>query len=615
MAEPVAPPARARAGRARTTTYILLALTLFGVFVFAASGVAVWYAASYEDSGEVTSGSFLRLELSGPLREAPVPGAILADPADRAPLVTEYAAAIRKAADDERIDGLLIEIDSASGGLASWQELRTAVLAFREAGKPCVAFGESFFTNYDYYLASACDTVVMSPAGANLVAGLSLELTYYKGTLEKLGVVPEFEHVGDFKSAIEAYEREEPSDEARIAFESILDSMFEQLVQGIADGRGMDPEAVRAAVDTPAMAPQGAKDAGLVDHLAFPDQVWASAYRFNEDGWADLLSDPETRSVEETSDHYTPAKEYVKEIRAKDNDYDDRIAVVHAKGTILSGDGDSGLFGDNNLTDGKFRRWMADARTNDDVKAVVVRVDSRGGSGLASSMMWREVARTKMAGKPVVVSFADYAASGGYYMSANADWIVSQPGTLTGSIGVFGGKFALAGAYEKIGMTTTTVKRGDMADLLSFSEPFSDEGREVFRGFLADFYQQFLQTVGDGRGMSTDEVHAVAQGRVWTGVQAIEHGLVDELGGLDVALAKAAELAELEEYGLLRLPRSKSFFEVLMDDLGSGNVSAPKVDVALPVGLDMNEFEELVLLERLSHGDVAALLPGNPTIK
>jgi len=542
-------------------------------------------------------------------------GALLADPADAAPLVTEYAAAIRAAAKDERIEGLLLEIDSVSGGLASFQELRTSVAAFRAAGKPCIAYGASYFTNNDYYLASACDAVVMSPAGANLVSGLSLELTYYKGTLEKLGIEPEFEHVGDFKSAIESFERTEPSPEALVAFESILDSSFRQLVAGIADGRGLSEEAVRAAVDHPPMSPAGAVEAGLVDHLAFPDQVWASAYRFSEDGWGELLTNPETRSVEETSEHYTPAKEYVKELRASANDFDDLIAVIHAQGSIVSGDGDAGLFGDDNLTDGKFRRWMMKARTNDDVKAVVVRVDSRGGSGLASSMMWREVARTKMAGKPVVVSFADYAASGGYYMSANADWIVAQPGTLTGSIGVFGGKFALGGAYEKIGMTTTTVKRGELADLLSLSEPFTDEGREVFRGFLADFYNQFLDTVADGRGMSREAVHEVAQGRVWTGEQALERGLVDELGGLDVALVKAAELAELHEHGILRLPRNKTLFEVLIEDLDGGNTHAPKVEIALPLGVDAAAMEDLLVLRQLAPTDVAALLPGNPTIR
>jgi protease-4 len=586
--------------------------------VFASSAAVIWYLAVNGDRGDVTEGSFLKVPLSGALSEAPVMGSFL-EP-DSAPLlVTEISGAIRAAADDERIGGLFLDMNMPSGGLGLFQELRDAVEDFRASGKPCVAYSEAIVVNYDYYLASACDVVLLAESGATMANGLSFQLTYYKGTLDKLGIEPEYEHVGDFKSAIETYERTEPSDEAREAMEYLADGLYEQLVAGIAEGRGMTEEEVRALFDRPPMSPAVAVERGMIDGLAFPDQMRARAWRYGEEGWLDGFSDLYSidDDVGNVGDHYTPVREYVKEMRTENQWKDEYVAVVHAQGSILSGGGQDSLFGSTGLTDGKFRRWMRAARKDDAVQAVVVRVDSPGGSGLASQMMWREVALTKQAGKPVVVSFVNYAASGGYFMSANADWIVSQPGTITGSIGVFGGKFDLSGAYEQIGMTETVIKRGELADMLSFSSPFSEQGREVFREYLASFYTVFLDTVADGRAMTRDEVHEVAQGRVWTGLQAIDRGLVDELGGLDTAVAKARELAEMgDDHGLKRFPVQKTFFEALFDDDTSMSSSLqPRVellDELAPLGLQ----EELELMHNVQmHGGVFTYLPGNPRFR
>jgi protease-4 len=229
--------------------------------------------------------------------------------------------------------------------------------------------------------------------------------------------------------------------------------------------------------------------------------------------------------------------------------------------------------------------------------------------------MWHEVERAKLAGKPVVVSMGDYAASGGYYISANADWIVAQPGTLTGSIGVFGGKFNLAGTYDKLGLHQTDFKRGEMADLLSTSEPFSEAGRAAFRSYIEDFYGVFVGKVADGRKLDRETVHAVAQGRVWTGEQALEHRLVDQLGGLDDAIAKAADLAQVTDYGVQRWPEQKSFFDLLMEDLAKASAPTVRIDIPLVPGAEA-ALREVQLIEALGGGSgVLAYLPGHLTIE
>lgn len=603
---PPPPPARRTSG-----VKILAGITVAGLAVLAASGGAIWYFVQRSQQAEVESGSYLSVRLSGSLTDAPVSGGLFDDPSDAAPTVTEIAAAIRLAATDERITGLLLRLDVPDAGWASWQELRGAVLELRAAGKPCVAYAESVMLNGDYYLASACDDVFIAPGGALLVNGLDMSLTYYKGTFEKLGVEPEYEHVGDFKSFIEVYERTGPSPSAAEAYNYLLDGTWNQLVAGIAAGRNKTPEEVKALIDRPTMSPKLAAERGLIDGVAWPDLVPKLLPKRGEEGWRASLAGPPSNEEADDDDHdtITPLREYLKELREQEPGSGKQVAVISAEGQIVSGGEGGGLFGDDGmLTDGKFSAWMEDAREDDDVAAVVVRVNSPGGSGLAAQQMWREVERMKAAGKPVVISMGDYAASGGYLMSCNADWIVAQPGTLTGSIGVFGGKFDLSGTYAKLGMTQHRFSRGAVSDLFSFSAPFSPEGRAVFREYLESFYKDFVQDVATGRKKSWDEIHAVAQGRVWTGEQALDRGLVDQLGGLPEAVAKAAELAELSDPGIVRLPKARSFMDLLMDDLASARV----VQVELPFGTLLPDVQrELAVLEDIQRtGGIGAYLPG-----
>lgn len=615
---PARPP---RKGGGSSVTRVLLVLTVLGLLIFVGSVGGLIYLINQEDVGEVADGSYLQIYLQPSLRDAPGQGGLFAEPDDFPPVVTEITAALRRARTDDRIDGLVLRFDGATVGWANARELRDAILEFQADGKPCVAYSEAY-TNQDYYLASACEHVLLAPSGVHLVAGLSLSITYYADAFEKIGLDPEFEHVGDFKSGPEPYQRTGPSEEAVVAYESFMNALSDELVRGIAESRKLPEERVRELINHPSMDPKVALANGLVDGLAFPDAVQKTLRSAGDDDYiakldAAPLWDAATEGPDAEDDElFTSIKEYLKTVRSDWRDSESYVAVIHADGTIVSGDPEGGLFSDAALADRPFRRWMAEARDNDKVKAVVLRVNSPGGSGLASDMMWREIVRTQEAGKPVVVSMANYAASGGYYISAPADWIVAQPTTLTGSIGVYGGKFNVSGTYEKLGMNVHRFKSAENADLLAADSPFSEEGRTIFKGYLENFYSVFVGKVAEGRGRSFDDIHEVAKGRVWTGAQAKERGLVDELGGIDVALAKAAELGGISDadWGLLRLPEQKPFFELLMEDLQ--NAEAPQINVKLdlPVGADV--MEELFLLEAvLADGGVAAHLPGSPEVK
>ena len=355
-------------------------------------------------------------------------------------------------------------------------------------------------------------------------------------------------------------------------------------------------------------------EAGLFDAVAYNDAVIAHLDKVTEDGWADLLQgDPVIMTEEELSERFTSLSEYRKELN--DGDGDERIAVIFAEGTILSGKSEGGLFAAEGLFDGDFREWMRTARDDESVKAVVVRVNSPGGSALASDMMHREVALTRAAGKPVVISMADYAASGGYMMSCNADWIVAQPTTITGSIGVFGQFFDVSGTYEKLLLAEHTYKRGERSDLLHLTAEHDETDRAILQQFVQETYDDFVNQVADGRGKDAQTMEQYAQGRVWTGTQAIgERHLVDQLGGLPDALAKAEELAGITEASHVTLPERKGFMDLLMEEMA--NAEAPRVQVELPVPLAEETLRELRLMQEFQKsGGVVAYLPGRPTLR
>lgn len=587
---PPGSPARAPSPKSRRAARLLLGIAVMGVLTLVAATAGVVILMKNEFTPNVKEGTALEVVLDGSIADAPSEGGFVMDPNDFPMLLTETTAEIRRAATDDRITGLYLEVEGLSLGWAGATELRDAVAAFTASGKPCWAWADGY-ENKTYYVASACKEIYVSPAGVTLVNGFSVTTEYYAGVFEKIGVNANFEHVGDFKSAVEPYQRKEPSEPASAAMEYMLDGLYGEMVRGIAAGRGISEDEVKALIDNPPITPASAVERKMVDGAKWRDEV------------ADGLAGEERTSLDDYREPSNPFGRMGK-----------RIAIVHAEGAIVSGESGQPLFGGSMVGDKSMVAILDDIREDDNVVAVVLRVNSPGGSGLASDNIWRALKRVQEAGKPLVVSMADYAASGGYYIAAPAEWIVAEPNTLTGSIGVFGGKLNLGGIYEKVGITTHTYQRGEMSELFSPIADFSDPQREKFKEFLQSFYDIFLARVAEGRKMENAVVHEVAQGRVWTGNQALERGLVDEIGGLDAAIAKAKALAEVgpdEKLAIERLPRRRTFLDQLSEDLQK---SALPVEATIPEV--QRAYSDLILLDRvLADGGVAAMLPGRLRIE
>ncbi len=585
---PVAAPTTGPSPKGRRAARLLLGIALMGFLTVTAATVGAIVLMKDEFAPSVSEGSALEVVLDGNMNDAPGNEGFVMDPQQFPLLLTETTAEIRRAATDERVASLYLEVRDIGVGWAGAAELRSAIAEFSASGKPCYAWADGY-DNKSYYVASACTELYMSPAGVMLVNGFSVTTEYYAGAFEKLGVTANFEHVGDFKSAVEPYTRAEPSEPASVAMEVMLDGLYEEMVRGIAEGRKLSPEEVRQLVDDPPITPAAALERGMIDGLKWHDEV------------AEALAGEEHTKL---AKYKSPSLGFAT---------GKSIAVVHAEGAIVSGDSGAPIFGGSVVGDRSLVELLDDVREDEDVVAVVLRVNSPGGSGLASDNIWRAVERVQAEGKPVVVSMADYAASGGYYISAGTDWIVAEPNTLTGSIGVFGGKLNLGGIYDKVGITTHTYRRGSMSELFSPIANFSDPERLKFKEFLQNFYDLFLTRVAEGRKMSTEEVHAVAQGRVWTGQQALDRKLVDEIGGLDAAVAKAKELAAVgeEEVSITRLPRRKTLFDQLAEDLEQTKLPA---EAMIP---EVREaYGRLLVLDRvLADGGVAAMLPGTIEIR
>jgi len=534
-----------------------------------------------------TEAQTLHLRLRPGMTEAPGNEGLVMDPAELPPLTSEVSHAIRSAITDDGISEILVEIDGLNIGWGQAEEIRSALAEFQASGKACTTWAEGYDIRA-YFVSSACGTIAMTPEGLPLVNGMNINQSYYAGALELLGVQANFEHVGDFKSAVEPYERNAPSEAAQLATNSLLDSLYGSVTASIATGRNVDIQTIHGLIDDPPITGAKAVERGLIDQRI---------YR------TDLLKqiDDEHGRIKGST--------YIGDLRGGWS-VGQSITVVHADGPIVSGRGGSDMFGENMIGSRGLSNILKDLTEDDNTAAVVLRVNSPGGSGMASDDIWNQVLALK-AEKPVVVSMGDYAASGGYYISMPADRIVALPTTITGSIGVFGGKMNLAGLFEKAGVTQFEYSRGARSDLLSTVEDFDPEDRALFRSFLHTFYDTFLHKAAEGRGMTKEDMHAVAQGRVWTGVQAVENGLVDELGGLHDAIRIAAELANISEYKVDRLPERKGFLDQLLDEMANPDSAAVRVQIpGLPQQLSGPIRALFVLEQVLVDGGVAAMLPG-----
>ncbi len=449
---------------------------------------------------------------------------------------------LHEAGDDRRVAGLVAKVAPGRAGWATMQELRAGVLAFAASGKPTVAWAESFGEGgngtRDYVLATAFGEVWLQPSGELSLLGVSAETTFVRGTLDRLGIEPQIAQRYEYKNAADRITRTEFTPEHREAVDRLAESVWTDAVGLIATGRRRDAADIRQVADTAPLSAADAEAAGLIDRLGYRDEVYASV-RAQVGADAQLLF----------ADRWSPSRP----VRTRLPGRRDAIALIEGSGPIVSGPGRGSLTG-GQLASDKVAASLRAARDADDVRAVVFRVDSPGGSAVASDTIWREVCLTREAGKPVVVSMGELAASGGYYVSCPADVIVAEPATLTGSIGVVGGKAVVAGLFDRVGLTTDAVSYGRHARMYSGRVGFTDDERERLDAMLDAIYDLFVDRVAQGRRMSRDAVHEVARGRVWTGADAAKRGLVDELGGLRDAVRIARRHAGLPATAPIRRP-------------------------------------------------------------
>ncbi len=474
----------------------------------------------------------LELDLTDGIAEGPVADPVSAFMTRRKLRMSDVLEGLRRARKDDRVRALVVKVGGSRIGLARVQELREAIGTFRETGKLTVAWSESFgeFTggNVPYYLATAFDRIYLQPSGALGLTGVSVEQIFLHDALAKLGVGFESGKRYEYKSAADNLTETGFTGPAREATERLAVSIAEQITSAIAERRGKTAEQARELLDRGPFLAEDALAEGLVDALGYRDEVYAEV---RKEAGADATLQYVGR--------YQRAHALTQRARKLPNPREHFVAVIHASGPIRPGRSGRSPLGGNSIGSDTVAAALRSATTDDRVRAVLLRVNSPGGSAVASDTIWREVVRTRAAGKPVVVSMGDVAASGGYYIAMAADVIVAQPGTLTGSIGVIMGKPVLKEAFERAGITTDSVSVGRGANMFAPAHPFSEDDWQRINAWLDAIYRDFTQKVASGRRMTAEQVHEIARGRVWTGADAAQNGLVDELGGM----AAAAEIA------------------------------------------------------------------------
>lgn len=556
--------------------------TVAGLLIFLVGGAAVLFGliiaiaavSSSKKAPRIEKGSYLVLDLSVNITDAPpqmdgaaLIGALSGKEESKTWQLRKLTRAIQAAAKDDDIAGIFLfgqfSPDGYGTGFAALKEVRAALTEFKTAGKKPILAYLDFATVRETYLATAADEVVVDPYGMLLLPGLASEPVYLAGAFEKFGVGVQVTRVGKYKSAIEPFIRREMSPESREQMQKLLDDLWSDLRGTIAEGRGMTAPELQTLVDTEGLirADIAVKN-GLANRLGYRDEVIdelkartgrkGSKEPFKQvklADYAEMLGDDEVgvRAVEAAD-------------AGKQGDKKGRIAVLYAEGAIVDGEGEHGQVGGVS-----FARELRRLRQDNDIKAIVVRVNSPGGSATASEHIQREL-RVARQTKPVVISMGTYAASGGYWISAYSDRIFAEPSTITGSIGVFGVQFDIEKLAGNLGVTFDRVKTGRFADAVTISRPKTPEELAIIQGMVDWIYEEFVSKVSEARGIPRERVHEIAQGRVWSGAEALKLGLVDELGGLDAAIAHAASKAGLgSEAKIQEYPRKKDLEELIMD--------------------------------------------------
>ena len=520
-----------------------IAFILVAVLIGGGMGL-LWYGMSRLDADIEIDGGVLVWEVGGAFAEERDESFWSQVQGSGGLTLGEVVFALKRAAEDDRITALVMDMRAVEADWAKLEELREAVAGFRAAGKPVMAYMDGAFTR-EYALAASADEIVMSPEANLMILGVTAQMDFLKDILGKLGMEADFIHVGKFKSAPERMTRTGPSDAARDMVNSLVDDRWEALIAMLADSRGVDREQARAWIDRGLYDASGALEAGLIDKMDYLEDVLVERF---------------------ADEDQTRLSDYVMDRGGRGGGSGEKVAMVFVTGVIMPGESRFDRFQGKIAGSETVVSHLEYAGEDEDIGAVILRVDSPGGSALASDLIWKAIRRVQE-DKPVIVSMGGMAASGGYYVACPGDSIFAPGGTLTGSIGVYAGKMDRSAMYAKIGVNREFITRGENALLFSDAGGFNPDQRKAFTAQITGFYERFLQKVGDGRDLSRDEVHAMAQGRVWTGRQARELGLVDAEGGLRRALDSAKwslGLTPDDKVGLVNFGEEMSYLERLL---------------------------------------------------
>ena len=592
-----------------TRKAVLIIVGILGaVVIVALIGVALIWAAFRKSEPSIRDNSVLTLRVAGSLPDYspddPFKKYFGGPDQSLTGLVTQF----KKAKVDKRIKAIILDVNLSGVGWGKSEELRDAIMDFRSSGKPVYAYIE-FGLNKEYYIATACDKIIVPPPGELFINGLAADVMFFRGSLDKLGIYPDIFQIGKYKSAGDMFTQKKMTEAHREYINSMLDDLYGRYVNTIAQARHKTPDEVKALIDNAPYSAAKAKEAGLIDDVLYRDDVEKEFKK--RLGYKDTDEFVAVRG----SDYRDVSPESLGLNKGE------RIAVIYASGDIGSGSSQNSPSGEQSIGSDTVAKALNDAAADKTLKAIVLRVDSPGGSGLASDIIWHAVEAAN-AKKPVVVSMSDVAASGGCYISASAAKIIAQPSTITGSIGVVAGKPVMRGFYDWLGISNEYVLRGKNAGMFRETEKFSDEERAKFEDWIkTTYYQDFVPKVAKGRNKDAQSIDAVGQGRVWTGAQAKDRGLVDDFGGLDKAIEVAKQLAKIPaDKGVERviLPYPTTFLQELLS--GGSDTSNTQVEQQRAVYAALPEdarraLRYMQLMDKMKNGESMMLMPYDIRVK
>ncbi|MFY0607751.1 MAG: signal peptide peptidase SppA [Cyclobacteriaceae bacterium] len=573
-----------------------LLATIVGLFIFCflffilLGGIAAAIGGSADSAPYVAPESVLHLDLYGAVTEQSIDDPFQEALGGEVPMsLLDMLSAIEEAKYDDRIRGIYLQPTFVMAGYATLQELRDAIIDFKASGKFVHAYGE-YLTEGDYYLASVADSIYLNPEGSLEFNGLSAGVTFFKGLFDKLDIEPEIFRVGEYKSFIEPFIRTSMSEENRRQMSELINSVYDTYLTNVSESRNIPKEDLaRISKEMSVRLPKDALEFGLISKVAYEDEIKT------------LIGEELGSSGSDIS--FISISKYVKAVKGG-NYSSNKVAVIVANGDIVMGEAEGSIGSE------QFAKEIRQARESRSVKAIVLRINSPGGSLTASDIIWREIMLTK-GKKPIIASMSDVAASGGYFIAMPCDTILAQPNTITGSIGIFGMMFNFGKFMEnKLGITNESVSTGDFSDIMTVTRSLNQYERDIIQKGVEAGYETFVTKAAEGRGMEVEELKKYAGGRVWTGTQALERGLVDQLGSFKDAVALAAEKAGIsDDYRVSYYPKQKPFLEKLITDISEAKsqIFADELTVISPY---MNDIKSLQKMD-----GIQARLPGNLTIK